>query len=479
MRSFTLPTALLLVTAVAVGCKEDVSEPDLESPPAPEVRWDVVGQISHGYPGAPEIHPGLIEAIQAAPRGDGGKKRPPRMRNLSLVGSLNVGISSDVWAHRNFAYVGGLGSFFPVRIIDISDPRHPQLVTELPNPPDGNSPQDVKVATIQTRFFHGDLLVVGNDFGGPPPFGGIELWDVSNPSSPTLLSRPRVGPVHNTFLYQKGHRAFVLLAEPFAEVFAATFPPFVPFGDLAILEVTDPRHPKIIADWGAGKDGGLAFGSPFFAGDPSLPPGSDCTPPPGTPELCRGDSAAVFLHDVWVSPDGNIAYLSYWDAGLITLDISNPANPTLIGHGVEPPTFGSDEGNLHVAVPALRGNLVVVGDEDFSPLPWGFLRVFATHNPANPFQIGAFATRGSLTDDDPDFVRTMHNIHVRGNKAFLSWYHEGIRVLDISRPFHPREIAAFTAAGAPDEGFFWGVYFHDNLILGSDILTGLFVLRLD
>ena len=55
-------------------------------------------------------------------------------------------------------------------------------------------------------------------------------------------------------------------------------------------------------------------------------------------------------------------------------------------------------------------------------------------------------------------------------------YDDGIRVVDFSDPSDPHEIASFIAPGAPDVGFFWGVYFHRGLILGSDIFSGLYIL---
>ncbi|MEN8238189.1 MAG: hypothetical protein ABFR53_03190 [Actinomycetota bacterium] len=405
----------------------------------------------------------------AVTQSQGGEHRAPLEQNLSQIGFVELPSfqTSDVWALGDFAYVGGFGPGTTVKVVDISDPTDPQVVEEL-GAPDGCSPQDVKAERINTKAFQGDLLVVGNDGCDE----GLQLYDVTDPTNPLLLSEGGPGHVHNTYLYQKGSRAYVLAAVPFAEVFDG-------FGDFVVMDITDPTNPAQVADWGAGKDGGIAFGSPFFAGDPSLPAGSDCTPPPGTPELCRGDSfPGVLLHDVWASTDGNTAYLSYWDAGLILLDISEPTDPTLLGRGDEPPTFGNDEGNAHVAVPARGGNLVLVGDEDFAPGPWGFLRVFDTSDTSNPYEIGAFATPGSLgSDPDP---ATMHNIVVQGNRAYLSWYFEGIRVVDFSQPTAPREVAAFIPDSADtSDGFFWGVYVHEGLVLASDLSGGLFVLSLD
>jgi hypothetical protein len=70
--------------------------------------------------------------------GQGGDQRPPRSRNISLVGQISFDeaasntTNTDVWALGNFAYVGtfsspacagdlGLG----VKIVDISDPSNP------------------------------------------------------------------------------------------------------------------------------------------------------------------------------------------------------------------------------------------------------------------------------------------------------------------------------------------------------------------
>ncbi len=430
-----------------------------------------------GFPGAPDLDGSLHTAAQ----GQGGAQRPSLQHNLELVSFLQTsapGDTSDVWALGDYAYVGGFGPDTTVKVVDISDPANPAIVAGL-GAPAGCSPQDVKAASINTQYFHGDLLVIANDGCAAPPFGGIQIYDVTDPTNPVLLSAPRQGPVHNAYLYQKGNRAYVLLAIPFAEVFSGVNPPFVHYGDFVTYDVTDPTAPFMVSEWGAGKDGGLAYGSPFFAGIPGLPPGSDCTPPSGPDPVCRGDGfPGVLLHDVWANQTGTVAYLSYWDLGLVLLDISDPANPSLIGVGPEPATFGNDEGNAHVAVPAQGGNLTLVGDEDFNPGPWGFLRVFDTSDPTNPFEIGAFATPGSLSNTPNP--ATMHNIVVRGNKAYLSWYFEGIRIVDFSQPSTPREIAAFIPdPSQTTPGLFWGIYAQEDLIFGSDILGGLFILRLD
>jgi len=405
----------------------------------------------------------------------GSGDRAPLNKNFTQVGMLDLGPFeiSDVWAHGDYAYLSGIAGT-PVQIVDISDPSSPSVAAIAASPDSECSSQDVKVETLNTRYFKGDLMAVGNEGCTT----GLQLWDVSDPTDPQLLSAvSQIGEpefIHNVYIFEQGNRAYVAAVSSFAEVFTTFFYGFT-IGDFVIVDVTDPTNPVTVGDWGAGKDGGIAFGTPFFP--PFFPPGSDCTPPPGGEELCRGDDfPGVFAHDVWVNEQGTLAYVSYWDAGAVILDISDPANPSAVGTAFEPETLGSDEGNAHVAVPAGGGNLLLIGDEDFTAGPWGFLRVFDTQDPASSVQVGAYATENTLTNPNPAISYSVHNVVVRGSRAYLSWYDDGIRVVDFSNPSEPREIAAFVPEGPSS---FWGVYPHRNLVLGSDWLGGdLYILKM-
>ncbi len=131
----------------------------------------------------PDIH--RQRNALAGAQGQGGENRAPLTKNLSQVGFLPLGDEevSDVWALGDYAYVGGLGDGGTVKVVDISDPADPQVVEEL-GAPAGCSPQDVKADRINTKHFRGDLLVVGND----GCFEGLQLYDISDPTNPSLLS---------------------------------------------------------------------------------------------------------------------------------------------------------------------------------------------------------------------------------------------------------------------------------------------------
>lgn len=407
--------------------------------------------------------------------------RPARSRNLSQIGFNDLGgggFNADVWAHGHYAYVGnwGLyteeGIFCPnngTYVVDIQDPANSTLVNTIPSAA-GAQTNDVKAARVNTDYFTGDLLVVSNEDCALGGARGFELFDVSDPSNATPLGR--FGPeiafdippdlmaigfgVHNTFIFEQGKRVYVAAVVDFGELFQLVFGAPEIVGDLRIVDVTDPSNPTQVADWGIVKNLGL---SPFDG---------------------QGDDFALsFLHDVWIEND--VAYLSYWDAGLILLDVSDPADPQFLSRT---PYAATEEGNTHVAVPAQGGNLVLVGDEDFTPGPWGFFRIFDSQDKSAPVEISTYATDNALNAPPPTGDYSAHNVVVRGNTAYLSWYSDGIQLLDLSQPAAPRNIGSFVPPGVPDPyGIFpsvamlWGVYVQGNLILGSDINAGLYILK--
>src|SRR6266511_5758863 len=119
-----------------------------------------------------------------------------KLDNFQLVGHTDLGGDidfGDVYGHANFAYVGtrcgddhqgGKG----VRVVDISNPRHPQVVSTLEGPPFTRS-EDVVVIDVSSPAFTGALAVVGVQacFGsGHEEEGipGIRFFDVSHPAHP-------------------------------------------------------------------------------------------------------------------------------------------------------------------------------------------------------------------------------------------------------------------------------------------------------
>jgi hypothetical protein len=75
----------------------------------------------------------------------------------------------------------------------------------------------------------------------------------------------------------------------------------------------------------------------------------------------------------------------------------------------------------------------------------------------------------------------VHNVEIYGDTAVIAHYTAGVRVLDISNPASPQEIAWYDTYPANNNNLYqgcWGVYkFPSGKIAASDMNTGLYVFR--
>ena len=79
---------------------------------------------------------------------------------------------------------------------------------------------------------------------------------------------------------------------------------------------------------------------------------------------------------------------------------------------------------------------------------------------------------------------SVHNVIVEGDKAYISWYWDGMLVLDISDPDNPKQIGSFfddsprfIAANGGNPHDFWGVYKipDEDEVFASDRNGGLYI----
>lgn len=89
-----------------------------------------------------------------------------------------------------------------------------------------------------------------------------------------------------------------------------------------------------------------------------------------------------------------------------------------------------------------------------------------------------------ITTWQPSNITTsiVHNIETYGDTAVIAHYTAGVRVLNISNPAQPVEIAWYDTYPANNNNVYqgcWGVYkFPSGKIIASDMNTGLFVLKI-
>ena len=400
--------------------------------------------------------------------------KPAHTARLQKIAHANPheGYTGDVFGHLGYAYLSSWhGSQCPsdgVRVYDVHTPSKPKRISTFADAQSqpsvhGTWTEKTIVQHVATADFTGELAVVSFQSCGGSTFQGFGLYDVSNPAAPKELSLTDLEPrgSHEIWLQRKGNHAYVYTAIPRSELISspdydiqtqrATIPGKP---DFRIFDVSDPRHPVQVGEWGAWKELGIK------------------------PWDGRGGFSANFVHSVITNPSATRAYLSYWDLGTVILDISNPAHPRYLGR--TPRT--DPAGDTHSAALARNGKVLIETHET----PDGHPTLFDISNPAHPKKLSDFRLPGTVTADD--FTNGVHDPKVIGNRAYFSWYSRGVVVANISNPRKPKLVAQYLPPKAPDPDhalcrsaacrLVWGVYATKSYVLASDMISGLWVLRL-
>jgi hypothetical protein len=287
----------------------------------------------------------------------------PVDENVELVSKLELsnvepGGIADVAVFGDYAYLAAFGRSVcentGVHVVDISDIGNPREVG-LVRAPEGSFPgEGVQVVSIDTPDFTGDVLLTNNEICNPATgFGGINVYDVTDPLQPQPLavgfgdaddpSNPQMSAhqTHSVFAWDAGDRAYAVMVDNQETA------------NVDIVDITDPRKPVLIAE----HDLAALF-----------------------PEILQPDQGLdqVLLHDMVIKEiDGRFVMLaSYWDAGYVQLDVTDPADPVHLADSdfpdPDPEALESGftvppEGNAHQAEFTPDDAFVIGADEDFNP----------------------------------------------------------------------------------------------------------------
>jgi hypothetical protein len=286
---------------------------------------------------------------------------PGSSANVELVGKLRLtsfeGDISDVSAlqtedGRWFAYVGDWSAHCPtggVHVVDITDPATPRRAGFLNSGGFGYVTEGVQALHIETSEFVGDILVISNEwcrFSGNPRNmpGGITIWNITEPTEPKQLVRGfgdfdvhgnRANEAHSAIAWDAGDgNAYVAVIDN------------EELENVDIFDITDPGNPVLLAE----------------------------TRLPGVNVNGYGQLKTSHDYDVLQFPDDSWHLMvSDWDAGWIDVDVTDPANPVIVGDfdyaecDQIVATACPPEGNAHQGEWNGDGTLFLGTDEDFSP----------------------------------------------------------------------------------------------------------------
>ncbi len=375
-------------------------------------------------------------------------------RPATVVGRLpRTGFTTEeVWLHptREIAYLGTGSGGDRMFTIDITDKSKPVVTDSIVE-------NTRRVNDIMTNPA-GTHLVFTRE-GASDRKNGIVIATLDDPLHPKKCAdytEGLTGGVHSTFVYrQEKYGTHIYLTNDGT-------------GAIHIIDWNDPCQPKTAAVW-------------------------------KTPRPDAGRS----LHDIDVQ-DG-LAYLSYWNDGLVILDIGNgvkggsPSNPQLVSQ------YKYDLNDMYRQVEAsggpgfIRGthtawrhkNYVFIADEVFPAAPvkgakdasagraYGRLQVIDVSNIAKPKSVAFY---------EPEFGG-VHNVWVAGDTLYMGAYNAGFRTFDISGELRgdlraqQREMVHVHTADmdgyVKNAAMTWGVVVRNGLAYVNDMYNGLWIVRMD
>jgi len=328
----------------------------------------------------------LAGAANAQPAADGGSTAADTARDAHQHGtaeghlfpagtSANVQLVSrlglknvvpekiaDVGVWNGYAFLAAWGgttcSYNGIHVVDIREVSQPREVAFI-QAKEGSAPgEGVQGLHLDTPSFTGDVLVTNNEkCKDQAGFGGMNIYDITDPAHPTPLAegvgdetvsgqgKKAAHEIHSVFAWDAGDKAYAVIVDNEEEA------------DVDILDITDPKKARLIAEYDL---------------DQTFPQILQAAP---------DNLTQVFFHDVVVKQVGGRFHMlaSYWDAGYVVLDVTDPLHIAYVGDtdftDPDPQLLEAagrsehPEGNGHEAEWTLDNRYVIGADEDFTPIP--------------------------------------------------------------------------------------------------------------
>ncbi|QSQ17606.1 LVIVD repeat-containing protein [Myxococcus landrumensis] len=257
---------------------------------------------------------------------------------------------------------------------------------------DPNHPIIRKKITLPGDSFWNAVWAKDNALYIASDVSGVVVFDISNPAEPVFVrSLPTGARINVHTLFVEGNRLYAMSPSP-----AVT-------GETLVFDISSPLEPVLLN------------------------------------RLVTPDEVSwlPYTHDAFAYEDK--LYINKYSTGYVVFDVKDAQNPRQLGRytfsvdGREPMSHAS-------AVGTFAGKTIAFEGGEGSGT---HLRVLDVTDPANIQLIGRYKLRQQTS---------IHNIILKDKLLYITYYHEGLRVLDVSVPTQPREIAYFNTYRESDRG---------------------------
>jgi hypothetical protein len=398
------------------------------------------------------------------------------------------------------------------RVIDITDPRRPEQLSEWGIVADSRLDQSGAGGEIASTSsgIGGYAVYYGHSVRGADQGrtayvsywdAGVLEFDVRDPRHPRLVARTAVprdgeGDAHSAAVLDRGGKRFLIQSQEEVDPLSPPIVTTTATGDAHLPAVELPWAPRLLTEAGAVTarihDAGAGCSATDYVGaagtlalvdalDPAQA-GRQAPCDVGEQALLAGRAGAVGLLVNFVSPDRPTIFRFVPAQSYLGL-LRNQASQL----------FAVAISSIDGGAAALRASQRDGRSVEATLVPqrpaFGGLTVF-DESAAQPARDGtpAFRPASSFTDvagtvgpvrrgplsGVTEWVNA-HNVEIRGTRAYASWYAGGIVALDVRTPTRLRRVGQFAPGGAT----FWGVDVDPkgSLVFASDIVGGLWILR--
>jgi hypothetical protein len=341
------------------------------------------------------------------------------------VGYIDCEGGGQIVVDGNTAYIGHVNKTTGTTVVDVSDPKKPREVANVPTNP-GIHAHKVRVAN--------GLMLVNREHPprpkGPPLTAtemaepvGLGIYDVSDPNKPKLITLWKcAGNGVHRFTFD-GRYAYI---SPEIEGYVGNI--------VMILDLKNPAKPEEVGRW-------------WMPGQWTA--GGETPAWKGRAHRCH--------HPIRL---GDRLYVSYWHGGAVILDISDMSKPKCVGAiDTSPPFPWPTHSCVPVPFPLMGRKWMLVADEDVLPLDGGmrsempaFMWMMDITDETRPTPVGSFQVAG---------VNGKQNLWMTGchqpveeltsTEVPFAWFAQGLRFIDIANPQAPREVASYMYEPAPGE----------------------------